>query len=133
MSLGYRLKEVRTKKGFTQDEAAKRLGITFQALSNYERDVRDPDTALLKNMAELYGVSTDFLLDIKTEPETSEATLQRISSALAIDSDLAKFWDEMVKRDSLQVLLRQVKDLPDETIRRIVKYIKIVEEEEMKE
>lgn len=41
--------------------------IRFQALSNYERDVRDPDTKLLKSMAELYGVSADALLQIKSD------------------------------------------------------------------
>ena len=62
MSLGKRLKESRKYKDLTQEEAAKRLGTTFQALSNYERDYRDPDTALLKKMAELYDVDTDYLL-----------------------------------------------------------------------
>ena len=52
MSLGKRLKVARLNKGLTQEEAAKHLGITFQALSNYERDVRDPDTKLLKSMAD---------------------------------------------------------------------------------
>lgn len=68
MSLGKRLKVARLNKGLTQEEAAKHLGITFQALSNYERDVRDPDTKLLKSMAELYGVSADALLQIKPDP-----------------------------------------------------------------
>lgn len=67
MSLGKRLKVARLNKGLAQEEAAKHLGITFQALSNYERDVRDPDTKLLKSMAELYGVSADALLQIKSD------------------------------------------------------------------
>lgn len=68
MSLGKRLKVARLNKGLTQEESAKHLGITFQALSNYERDMRDPDTKLLKSMAELYGVSADALLQIKPDP-----------------------------------------------------------------
>ncbi len=43
MSLGKKLREARNNKGLTQEEAAKRLGITFQALSNYERDVSSLD------------------------------------------------------------------------------------------
>lgn len=75
MSLGKRLKVARLNKGLTQEEAAKHLGITFQALSNYERDVRDPDTKLLKSMAELYGaplVSSTFsgeTFSIATHPD----------------------------------------------------------------
>lgn len=76
MSLGKRLREARTRKGLTQEDAAKHLGITFQALSNYERDIRDPDTDLLKNIADLYGVTTDYLLgrtNIRTPIETIAA------------------------------------------------------------
>ena len=71
MSLGKRLKDARNRAALTQDEAAKLLGVTYQALSNYERDVRDPDTTLLRSMAELYNVSSDFLLErVDTVKET---------------------------------------------------------------
>lgn len=62
MSLGLRLKSARQDSGFTQDYVAKALDITAQALSNYERGIRDPDTDLLKRLAGLYGTSTDYLL-----------------------------------------------------------------------
>lgn len=76
MSLGKRMREARIDKGLTQEEAAKHLGITFQALSNYERDIRDPDTDLLKSIADLYEVTTDYLLgrtNIKEPIETFSA------------------------------------------------------------
>lgn len=73
MSLGKRLKAFRLNIGLTQEEAAKHLGITYQALSNYERDVRDPGTKLLKDMAELYGVSADVLLQTELERKTIAA------------------------------------------------------------
>ena len=76
MSLGKRLREARMRKGLTQEEAAKHLDITFQALSNYERDIRDPDTNLLKKIADLYGVTTDYLLgrtNVRTPIETIAA------------------------------------------------------------
>jgi transcriptional regulator with XRE-family HTH domain len=60
--LGKRLKEARKKKKLTQIEAAKLLGISNGTLSGYERNYRDPDTKTLENMANLYGVSTDYLL-----------------------------------------------------------------------
>lgn len=68
MSLGKRLKEVREKRGYTQIAVAKKLGITNTALSNYERGERDPDTTLLKRLAELYLVSIDWLLGSNQNP-----------------------------------------------------------------
>lgn len=63
MTLGQRLKEARLKAGYkSQTEAAKKLGITSQVLSNYEGGRRDPDTQTLKALAELYNVSADYLL-----------------------------------------------------------------------
>lgn len=74
--LGSRLNKARSDKGLTQESVAKLLGITAQALSNYERGARDPDTDLLARLAELYSVSADYLLgrtDIKNPPETIAA------------------------------------------------------------
>ena len=62
MTLGERLREARENKGHSQTYVAKTLGLTSQAISNYERGERDPDTPLLKTLAEFYEVSTDYLL-----------------------------------------------------------------------
>ncbi|MCP1462004.1 helix-turn-helix transcriptional regulator ImmR [Bacillus amyloliquefaciens] len=62
MSLGKRLKEARRKAGYTQKEAAEKLNIGNNNLSNYERDYRDPDTDTLLKLSNLYNVSTDYLL-----------------------------------------------------------------------
>jgi len=66
--LGDRLRASREAKGWTQVYVAKIIDITSQALSNYERSDRDPDTPLLKQLAELYEVSTDYLLGLTNDP-----------------------------------------------------------------
>lgn len=60
-TLGARLKRAREEKRLTQQEAARRLGITNGAISGYERNYRDPDTDTLKKLADLYEVSLDWL------------------------------------------------------------------------
>ena len=62
MSLGKRLKSEREKRTWSQKRVAGKIGITNTVLSNYERDYRDPDTDTLTKLAELYEVSTDYLL-----------------------------------------------------------------------
>lgn len=62
MTLGEKLKKSRNDKGLTQIEAAKKLGVTNGALSGYERNYRDPDIKMLKQMADLYEVSIDYLV-----------------------------------------------------------------------
>lgn len=62
------LKELRAKKGLTTAEVARSLGISRQAYSYYENAKRDPDTAMVKSIAEFFGVSTDYLLG-RDEPD----------------------------------------------------------------
>ncbi|RKD22586.1 hypothetical protein BEP19_10010 [Ammoniphilus oxalaticus] len=66
--LGKRLKKARESKGLTQLSAAKKLGISNGTLSGYERNYRDPDTAILDKMAELYEVNVDWLLGRTDDP-----------------------------------------------------------------
>ncbi|HCF49112.1 MAG TPA: transcriptional regulator [Syntrophomonas sp.] len=77
MSLGERLRSAREEKGWKQTYVAKILGITSQSLSNYERGDRDPDTSLLARLADLYEVTTDYLLgrdqiEVKMEIDPEE-------------------------------------------------------------
>lgn len=73
MTLGERLKAAREKKGWSQLYVAQKLGIANTVLSNYERDYRDPDTETLKRLAELYEVSTDYLLGIEVRESSGRA------------------------------------------------------------
>ena len=52
----------RKARGFTQEELAGRLGITFQAVSKWETGQTVPDTMLLPAIARELGVSADKLL-----------------------------------------------------------------------
>ncbi|MCL2031338.1 MAG: helix-turn-helix domain-containing protein [Oscillospiraceae bacterium] len=52
----------RKERGFTQEELAGRLGITFQAVSKWETGQTMPDVALLPALAGALGVSADKLL-----------------------------------------------------------------------
>jgi len=56
-----RIRKARERKNLTQIEAAKLIGITNGALSNYERGERQPDIQILRKMAKVYGVSLSFL------------------------------------------------------------------------
>ncbi|MBO5278006.1 MAG: helix-turn-helix transcriptional regulator [Lachnospiraceae bacterium] len=50
IGIGKRIAECRREKQLTQDELANRLGVTAQALSQYERGLRYPDVGILKSL-----------------------------------------------------------------------------------
>jgi len=68
-TLGRRLKAARERMGWTQTYVCKKLGIPNSTLSGYERDYRNPDPELLAKLAELYEVSTDYLLGRTDDPK----------------------------------------------------------------
>jgi transcriptional regulator with XRE-family HTH domain len=59
---GDRLKILREEKELTQEEIANHIGITKQAFSKYELNLRQPDYGTLIKLADFFNVSIDYLL-----------------------------------------------------------------------
>lgn len=83
MTMGQIIKNLRKGRGFTQEELAERLGVTYQAISKWENDSGMPDISQIVPLATLFDVSTDFLFGIKHTSETEDA-LKIVSSAESI-------------------------------------------------
>ena len=57
-----RIKELREEKNISQLELAKKLNLTQQSISLYEKGEREPSIDVLKNIANFFNVSLDYLL-----------------------------------------------------------------------
>ena len=62
MSIGSNLTAARKAKGFTQEQLAERLGVSFQAVSAWERDAYLPEAGKLAALASALNISADLLL-----------------------------------------------------------------------
>lgn len=62
MILADKIIEERKKNGWSQEELAEKLGVSRQAVSKWESAGSMPDLQRIIQMAELFGVSTDYLL-----------------------------------------------------------------------
>ncbi|WEK54454.1 MAG: methyltransferase domain-containing protein [Candidatus Cohnella colombiensis] len=62
MNLARNIYRYRKERGFTQEELAQRLGLTFQAVSKWENAQTMPDIALLPELSRILEVSVDKLL-----------------------------------------------------------------------
>lgn len=57
-----RLREVRMKSGFTQQNMADKLGISLNAYQKYEQAERSPSLECLVKIADIFDISLDYLL-----------------------------------------------------------------------
>ena len=57
-----RIALLRKQQKMTQNDLARRLGITYQAVSGYETERREPSFDILYKMADVFGVSVDYLI-----------------------------------------------------------------------
>lgn len=60
-----KIKMLREKRGITQADLAKQLGLTRAGVNAWEMGISVPSTAYVVELALFFGVSTDYLLDLK--------------------------------------------------------------------
>ncbi len=66
MNIGKNIKKLREARELTQEQVAEQVGVTFQAVSSWERDEYKPDVDNLIRLAELFGVSASALVEEKS-------------------------------------------------------------------
>ena len=93
-SIGKRIAALRREKGYKQDDIAKKLNISPQAVSKWENDQSYPDISVLPALAEYLGVSVDELLTGKKEeiapvrivPEEERKNIDEMFFRIIVDS-----------------------------------------------
>lgn len=65
--LNTKLVILRKEHGYTQEDLSKFLNLTRSAIGNYELGINEPSLDTIVAIANLYGVSLDWLLDRTTE------------------------------------------------------------------
>ncbi len=110
MTLGSKLKQLRKDRGLYQKDVAERLGIALTTLSGYECDARKPDQNTLKALCELYGVTSDYLLDVESSVDTLEEAFP----------------------EGVRMLRRANNEMSEEQKQKLVKYMQFILEQENK-
>ena len=71
-----KIKTLREKMGITQSALAKELGVTRSGVNAWEMGITTPSTTYIVELALLFGVSTDYLLDM---PETKTISVNGLT------------------------------------------------------
>lgn len=89
------LKELREKKGITQQQLADALNLSKNAISHYEKGINMPNLDTVQNIADIFDVSVDYLLG-RTSIRFSFSALK---SAFTKGSTVDDFLNQMLTLD----------------------------------
>lgn len=69
-----RLKELRKKAGLTQLDVAHQLNLSKATVSYYEQTIRCPSPEILVKLADIFHVTTDYLLGMESKRQVLDVT-----------------------------------------------------------
>ena len=104
--LQQRMKELRIQRGLTQNDPAGVLKTSREAYSMYENGKRQLSCQGLIQLAEYYGVTTDYLLGLSDSPEGPPKLTEDEEKLL----DHFRGCDQRGKRTVLQISIQQEKE-----------------------
>jgi transcriptional regulator with XRE-family HTH domain len=116
--LGARLKYLREKKEFSQEEISKELNMARSTYAHYELDKRNPSYDVIKLFADYFKVSIDYLLGHTDDPAPRESL-----------SEVDQYKDELHKRPELKILFDTSKNAKKEDIEKAVSYIEFLKKQ----
>ena len=93
------LKDIRTKRNLTQQQVADDIGCSAVVYSRYENGSRQPSIETLLRLADLFGVTVDYLLG-RQNVENSTLSKYEIELVTA-----ARNADDRAREDALQMLV----------------------------
>ena len=89
------LKEIRIKRNMTQHDVAAYLGYTDSVYCRYEQGTRQPSIECLIKMADLFGVTVDYLLGRTNIEGLNPSHKERVLVIAARNADERAFDDAL--------------------------------------
>jgi transcriptional regulator with XRE-family HTH domain len=84
--IGKRMRQLREKRGWTQAYVAEKLDIKTNTLTNYELENRGLTEEMIVKVADLFGVSVDYLLGRVNIPDAVLTAMERsFSDSIELD------------------------------------------------
>lgn len=83
IKVGNFIKELRKKNNLTQSALAKKYGVTYQAVSKWERGINIPDISLLREMSKDFNISLESILDGEIKEDSKKLIYPYIIGGVA--------------------------------------------------
>lgn len=113
-TFGIMIAKLRKEKGMTQAELAEKMGVTDKAVSKWERDLSFPDINTIPKLAEIFNMTVDELMQIKTDTKENKSNenisdivniaLKGISLAMGIAVVVLSLINEIETKNAISML-----------------------------
>lgn len=100
-TLGDRVQQLRKEAGYTQSELSKKIDISHTQMARYELKGVQPPADVLNKLADVFGVSIDFL----------------------VRGEKDKYANDSIKDNELVNQFKQLNDLPKEEKNVVLKFV----------
>ena len=94
MELGNSLFQARKRNGFSQEDAAEKLGVSRQTISKWETGETLPDLCQAQRLACLYRMSLDNLAGFDPEKERIAQMVESTGEEIQKKIDWTKLWSK---------------------------------------
>lgn len=108
---GDKLKELRKKRKISQEDIALKFDVTISTVSAWENNKAQPNYDKLKELAEYFDTSTDYLLGVeRNEFETIDKVNNALKEAGMLNGDENMTINDLTNAIQIVNMLKQNKD-----------------------
>jgi len=129
-----RLLQLRKEKNMSREELAKKLNLSYSAISKYETGARTPDDDIKKKIAEYFNVSLDYLMGVsdirypyKKTPDNQ--IIKDNDDEIELTPDEIKLLKKIKSDPDLSVLFHDLKSAPKKKIKQLLKTWEFINEQ----
>ena len=123
MNFAERLKELRKLRKLSQGDIANILGVTRQAVSQYETGVRKPDYEMMEVLADYFNVDMDYLLGRTDKTTTLAVPTSGQEPEYYLDEETREIVELMHKDPQYRTLFSASRKLSKEDLQIIMSMI----------
>ena len=124
---GENIRELRELKGYTQQDLANELNVSRSKVAMWETNKRDPGTDDLRELADIFDVTIDYLLGKSTDPKLSR------KDELDIAKEIAKINKSLENTNELmfhgEILDEETRELLKKSLENTIYFSKILAKE----
>ena len=108
-----KFKKLRKSNGLLQSDIASKINVSTSTVGMWEQGRNQPDNETVKKMANIFGVTTDYLLDNDIKEDKNKDLLETISEDLSdpINRVLYKKTSELKNEKDKQIVLSVIQGL----------------------